>query len=229
MDRKKIILYGGGAVVLIAVVLFLIGGNKSAPQSNEVQPTGANNVAFNPDLIQAQIQAAQTATNANANIAIAQIGANTEVALSLANRDVSLAAIAGDVSISRSSIDAQVNFDNQTFANNRILGLAELETQLAISRDNNSADVSIAANAGNAAVAIEQIRGNIDLSAIAAQNARDAGIIANIGQVRKKDRDNVFKTLISGENDRAATQGPSKTAQVIDSVGGLAKSVASIF
>ena len=219
--RKKIIVYGGGAVILIAIIFSLMG-NKTTGQKTTVVS------GVDPAFAQAQLEFARlNSVNQNA-LNTANIQANTAISLAGIDRDVRFADIKANFETAQSAIERQAEFDSQAIRSNVTLGLAQFATELAITRDNNQTDLDSAIEFGNTATRIRQIDASVDLASISVAGARDQAIIANIGLVKKKDRDNVFKTLVSGINDSPAS-GPSKTAEVINAGANLAKGVAKIF
>lgn len=64
------------------------------------------------------------------------------------------------------------------------------------------------------------------------EQRKNASVIASLPMVKKKNRDDVLKSFVTGDYGYAGPGGPSKTAQVIGSVGqaagGIAKAIGSI-
>ena len=220
--RTKIIVYGGGGVILIAIIFALLG-SRGSPQVANVS-TGVDS-----NIIAAQLQAQQQALASDAQIANATIAANAQTTAALAVRDVSLADIAANREVALDDITARSAIDGQSISRQYELGIATLGADIRIAENESANDLETARVYSNGANDLARIQANIDVSAINAQAARDAAIIGNIGLVKKKSRDEVLQTLISGQNTQRFEPAPSKTAQVIGAAGGAIKSVASIF
>lgn len=214
--RQKIILYGGGAVIGVAVLGFLFSPK---PQPSTTQfSSSPQDVAARSELGLAQIQAGRDANALASQVAIAQIAANSDVSQAAFSRDISL-----------SAITAQAFTDTQAIDAGRTLGIAQIAGDVNIAGINASADVNIAATAGNTASNIALIEGNTNLASIAALSLRDAKIIEALPQVRKKERDDVLKTLIAGYIEDRSGGGQSKAAQVIGASGGIISSIGKLF
>lgn len=105
------------------------------------------------------------------------------------------------------------------------------QTSIQLAQINAQRDTDIAGI--NGSVQVAGLAAATQLAAQQAAAARDQSVIDSLGLLKKKNRDDVLKSLITGDYGYAGPPGPSNTAQVITAAGGaagnIAKLVGSIF
>ena len=228
MFKNKIILYGGGAVIIIAVILaFLPKSNSGSKESVVIQARSPDELAASTSLGLAQIQGNTAISIAGYDIAQKQIEAQRDTVVGAYARDSQLAGISADERVATLAIQSQRDVDIASIDSNTDLGLVQLNNQLAAIRDTNATDSFIAVSQGETATNIASLNANIDIAAINASQKQNEIFGNSLVGLKSKDKRKALQTFISGQNTQSS--GVSKTAQVIDSVGGIAKTVGKIF
>ena len=107
---------------------------------------------------------------------------------------------------------------------------AQVGAGVQLNSDNKAAEVAMLQINAAKELGLNQINSEREVvaSAIAGQTARTNAVIHSLPQLKKKNRDDVLKSLVTGEYGYS---GPSvnQTAQTIGAVSGLAKTVGSFF
>lgn len=200
-------------------------------------------IASAGNLSQAQLEAqvALAAVAAQSAAANAEINAMREIETvrSADARAVALRGVEAQENVARATLTAQTEREaiqaafmtdyatlaaETAIANNQIFaGIAQTQTLAA--RDVQLAYVQ--ADLSAAAIAADVQKAAITAAA-GAQQATTNAVLASLPQVKKKDRDEVLQSLITGVPVENAAS-PSRTAQVLGGVGDAARGIAKLF
>lgn len=93
--------------------------------------------------------------------------------------------------------------------------------KIAATRDLGLADTAATINGQNIAATLQQQQ-------LAAQQSQWSSVITALPELKRKDRDDVLKSLVTGQYGYAGPPGPSNTAQVIGAVGGAAGNISKL-
>lgn len=228
MMKNKIILYGGGAVIVFAVIFALLPKSSGSSGGVVIQARSPDEVAASTSLGLAQIQADGAIALAGYDIAAKQLEVQRDTVVGLYARDSQLAGIGADERVATLAIQTQRDVELAAIDNEADVNIVALNNQLAAIRDTNATDSFLAVKQGETATNIASLNANIDIAAINASQEQNRIFGESLSGLKSKDKRKALQTFISGQNT-TSSGGPSKTAQVIDSVGGLAKTIGKFF
>lgn len=227
MMKNKIILYGGGAIIVFAIVFALFPKSNSSSGGVVIQARSPDEVAASTSLGLAQLQGDTAIALAGYDIAAKQIEAQRDTVVGAYARDSALAGIGADERVATLAIQTQRDVELAAIDNEADVNIVALNNQLAAIRDTNATDSFLAIQQGETATNIASINANIDIAALNAAQEQNRIFGESLVGLKSKDKRKALQTFISGQN--TGSGGPSKTAQVIDSVGNVAKQIGKFF
>jgi len=186
--------------------------------------------------LQIQSQADNQKFLADQQASIAKYTLDQAFATTRSNNEFQLeyAQNANNSAVMMQQIQAQV-VNNQLNVNRDItLGMITTQANADMAKLNANRDIYLASIAADESLNSKAIAASVQVNATnaAAAAANTQAILGSLDQIKRKQRGDVVKTLISGDYGYAGPPGPNGTAQIIGSVGsaagGIAKAIGSL-
>ena len=166
-----------------------------------------------------------------------QIQAQTNSQDHLADIQAGIAKYTLDQALATTKSNNEFQLSYAQSANQTQVQLAALTTGLTENILNQQTTVDLAKIGATKDIAIagvaqqinaDNLTAQMQQQALAAQQSQWNSVISSLPELKKKNRDDVLKSLITGQYGYAGPGGPSNAAQIIGAVGGAAGNIAKL-